>query len=117
MSKVLAQLALPILKELKQRDAEYWANREAQYALPVRERDFDWQSYCRHGAYIGDPYGADYLCGACEDGASVYDEAIAEASVTYRRWLAALDHLTALVNLRVIDQDTALKLANDILGC
>lgn len=24
--------------------------------------------FCRHGTYVGNPYGADYLCGACEDG-------------------------------------------------
>ena len=24
--------------------------------------------YCKHGTYIGDPYGPDYLCGACEGG-------------------------------------------------
>jgi hypothetical protein len=24
--------------------------------------------YCRHGVFIGDPYGPDYLCGACESG-------------------------------------------------
>lgn len=24
--------------------------------------------YCRHGNYVGDPYGADHMCGACEMG-------------------------------------------------
>ena len=23
---------------------------------------------CRHGNYVGDAYGADYICGPCEDG-------------------------------------------------
>lgn len=23
---------------------------------------------CRHGTYVGDAYGPDYLCGACEEG-------------------------------------------------
>ena len=23
---------------------------------------------CKHGTYIGDTYGADYICGYCEDG-------------------------------------------------
>jgi hypothetical protein len=27
--------------------------------------------YCEHGNYIGSPYGADILCGWCEDGISV----------------------------------------------
>lgn len=26
--------------------------------------------YCRHGRFIGNPYGADYLCGHCEMGTS-----------------------------------------------
>lgn len=25
-------------------------------------------SYCKHGTNLGTPYGADYLCGYCEDG-------------------------------------------------
>jgi hypothetical protein len=25
-------------------------------------------SYCKHGTYVGDPCGADFICGACEDG-------------------------------------------------
>lgn len=25
-------------------------------------------NYCRHGNFIGNPYGADYLCGWCENG-------------------------------------------------
>ena len=24
--------------------------------------------YCRHGVFVGDPYGADYMCGYCENG-------------------------------------------------
>ena len=24
--------------------------------------------YCKHGTYVGDPYGPDYMCGMCEDG-------------------------------------------------
>ena len=32
----------------------------------VEDRD---QVHCRHGSYIGYPGGADYICGACEDGA------------------------------------------------
>ena len=23
---------------------------------------------CKHGTYVGDAYGPDYICGACEDG-------------------------------------------------
>ncbi len=28
------------------------------------------QNYCKHGTFIGNPYGADYMCGWCEDGVS-----------------------------------------------
>jgi hypothetical protein len=23
---------------------------------------------CKHGRFVGDPYGPDYICGECEDG-------------------------------------------------
>lgn len=26
--------------------------------------------YCKHGGYVGDPYGPDYMCGTCEAGIS-----------------------------------------------
>jgi len=26
--------------------------------------------YCKHGGYVGDPYGPDYMCGTCENGIS-----------------------------------------------
>lgn len=25
-------------------------------------------NYCKHGTFIGNPYGGDYLCGWCESG-------------------------------------------------
>lgn len=25
-------------------------------------------TYCKHGTYVGTPGGADYICGACEEG-------------------------------------------------
>lgn len=31
----------------------------------------DDRNYCKHGTFIGNPYGADYMCGWCEDGVSV----------------------------------------------
>lgn len=77
MQTALKPIALHQIKALKQRNEDYYAEREANYRLPVRERSFDWQSYCRHGSYIGDPYGGDYLCGACEEGLSLYEEAVA----------------------------------------
>lgn len=32
--------------------------------------------YCKHGAYVGDPYGPDYMCGPCEDGTDDYATAL-----------------------------------------
>ena len=29
--------------------------------------------YCKHGVFVGDPYGPDYMCWACESGLSVED--------------------------------------------
>ena len=25
-------------------------------------------SYCKHGQYVGNPYGGDLICGECEEG-------------------------------------------------
>jgi hypothetical protein len=35
----------------------------------------DSRYYCEHGTFIGNPYGADYMCGFCESGAT--DEEVA----------------------------------------
>lgn len=42
---------------------QYVARAEAREA---REAEYQASLYCQHGTYIGDPYGPDYLCGACE---------------------------------------------------
>lgn len=26
------------------------------------------ENYCKHGTYLGNPYGADHICGRCENG-------------------------------------------------
>ncbi len=38
------------------------------YAIPDDgiETPDDPNSYCRHGAYVGNSMGADYMCGECE---------------------------------------------------
>jgi len=66
--------ALEAIKEIKQQQAE-WND----------ERATGWLNYCQHGTYIGDPYGADYMCGACESGTSVYEIALAQAYERLRR--------------------------------
>ena len=33
------------------------------------DEDFSNPSFrCKHGTFIGNPYGGDYLCGGCENG-------------------------------------------------
>ena len=39
---------------------------------------------CMHGTFIGTPWGPDYICGPCEDGATVL------TTVTRERWTVAL---------------------------
>ena len=53
-------------------------------------------NYCRHGSYIGDPYGPDYMCHACEMGYSD-EEYCTQLWQMQRRILAAL----FLSNLRL----------------
>lgn len=42
---------------------EYFERAEAREA---REMEYQESLYCKHGTYIGDAWGPDYLCGACE---------------------------------------------------
>jgi hypothetical protein len=60
----------------------------------ARERDdrddeiYGWQGhrlYCVHGTYVGDPYGPDYMCGACEDSVTVYEYALGLAFSRQRK--------------------------------
>jgi hypothetical protein len=39
-----------------------------------------WNQYiCPHGINLGDPYGPDYMCGACESGVSALEFALGQA--------------------------------------
>lgn len=47
------------------------------------------RDYCRHGRYVGNPWGADYMCGYCESGISDEDyEAMvkSDAEQRGRKW-------------------------------
>lgn len=96
------QYTLKRLRAFKERDLEFAQERQRQAALPVPMRDYDWQSYCRHGSFVGDPYGGDYLCAKCEDGVSVYQEAIAEAHAALQRLVDVRVALTTLKDQGVI---------------
>lgn len=52
------------------------------------EPDFSDHTHCRHGVFVGDPYGPDYLCGYCEDGISV-SEMLAAQALNARVWARA----------------------------
>lgn len=47
-------------------EKHYEAYYEACEAREDRERDYQASLYCKHGTYVGDRWGADYLCGRCE---------------------------------------------------
>ena len=47
-------------------ERHYEAYYERCEALVEREREYQASLYCKHGTYIGDAWGADYLCGRCE---------------------------------------------------
>jgi len=47
-------------------EKHYISYQERCEALIERERRYQEGLYCKHGTYIGDPWGADYLCGRCE---------------------------------------------------
>jgi hypothetical protein len=103
--KQIAAAALPIVKRLKRRDAEYW-----------EERAHGWLDHCRHGTFIGDPYGPDHMCWKCEDSLTVYDEAIAEAQVIVQRQLTAMTCLFKLDSLGIFTHTDALDELFDALS-
>jgi hypothetical protein len=62
MDDTTRKVALAILKHRKEAIAELQEARQDAYN---RHENFP---YCIHGTFIGDPYGADYMCGLCESG-------------------------------------------------
>lgn len=51
------------------RCAKHYGQYVASYeARERREEEARRRQYCKHGTFIGDPYGPDYMCGKCEDG-------------------------------------------------
>lgn len=56
-------------------------------------------NYCRHGQFIGNPYGADYMCGWCESGEEPPTQAeedawtLAEAERKYDHLVIALERI------------------------
>ena len=71
-----------------------------------------WQEHCIHGTYIGTPFGADYMCGRCEDGApeNVYAEALARAKENVKRYRECVSALSDLILNKAIDHDDVHKI-------
>lgn len=60
------------------------------------------ENYCRHGNFIGNPYGADYMCGWCESG----EEPPTQAELDRRRVREAEKNYDTLVHaLSAVDVD------------
>ena len=47
-------------------EKHYEAYADRCEALIERQRQYEESLYCKHGTYVGDWAGADYLCGECE---------------------------------------------------
>jgi hypothetical protein len=70
--RMMLRRAARIMADIRRNNEEFYEDR----------RQNGWTSlnpHCKHGTFIGDPYGADYLCGYCEDGTSDYEIAIGQA--------------------------------------
>lgn len=96
------RLALQYVKEGRQRDEEYAEAKEHAYRTHTNLLT------CRHGTFIGDPYGADYMCGLCESGEDddLYPSAIARARAQAESDVRALVQIDATwtVLLKTISQ-------------
>lgn len=103
----LMQRALKEIKQIKADRAEWEEDR----------RTNGWTSrnpYCVHGTYIGDPYGADYMCGACEDGMTDHEWAVGNAHSA--AWRAQQRHQQAVlwITLHSLALDKALDKGDPI---
>ena len=81
--KAVARVALPILRELRQRDAD-WEEAAAEWA-----RQGYRPHYCKHGTNLWVEWDA--MCPGCEDSSTIYEEAVAIAGVRVRETAARMD--------------------------
>lgn len=90
----LLRVALEEIKSIKRRYAELEEDNRA------RAKD-GWarSNYCVHGTYIGDPYGGDFLCWACEDGLTPYEWAAGNAHKRAERAKAQYEKSYQLLTL------------------
>lgn len=111
MDAMTGKVALKILRDLKAREAEYQAEREEWYRTgdgrrpryyqgPDDDRPYNYggkgysfPSACVHGSDAWTDY--DNICGPCEDGYSIYQLAIWEASGRVAKTRERIDWLVS----------------------
>jgi hypothetical protein len=67
------RLALALVRDLKANEGAY------------RRNEYTGDRYCVHGVNVGNPYGADLMCGYCEDGVSHYAFALGHVYMAWQR--------------------------------
>jgi hypothetical protein len=87
--RAVAELALPILADLKKRDAQ-WEEDAAEWA-----RQGYRPHYCKHGTNLWVEYDA--MCHRCEESVTVYQEAVSIAGVRVRETLDRSEVVTAFL--------------------
>ena len=81
------------------------------------------RNHCRHGKFVGDPYGPDYMCGWCEDGddPSIYEMALNDAREKQRLMTknmleqAERRMLEVLVDIHKANEDTFRWIDTDVI--
>lgn len=94
--ETILRLALKELREMRDYQREL---AEENRALAKAGRDR--VPRCKHGTYIGDSYGADYLCWACESGESDHAIALGHAHARARRIEDSIASHVRMINIFV----------------
>lgn len=63
-------------------------------------------THCRHGNFVGDPYGPDYMCGPCELGVNDYDYAFERAEKVWRNDRRKIGYAIRQALIEATDDDT-----------
>ena len=82
-AKTVAEVALPILRDLKERERRYYEDVAEWHKQGYRAH------YCPHGMNLWVDYDA--ICPGCEDGITVYEEALDRAHGIIRRTLRRME--------------------------
>lgn len=85
---------------------------EVEYMEQVRRTGRT--NYCAHGNYVGDWSGPDYICGKCENGVTVQEEALEYGHATAMRLNAAVTVARVLRNGGNLTADEYARVMADI---